>query len=112
MLLFVGSSAAVTFARRYAQLSRRSSTSSIINSDIPSSLIESYTLCQDDVEKLRYQYMSNSCSISYKNSGPLHITSGYKSRLVDVNGVEYLDTRNNVAHCGHGHPEITKAITY
>ena len=111
--MFVGSSAAVTLARRYAQqLSRRSSTSSIINSDIPASLLESCTLCPEEVEKLRVQYMSKSCSISYKNSGPLHITSGYKSRLVDVNGVEYLDTRNNVAHCGHGHPEITKAITY
>ena len=113
MLLFVGSSTAVTLARRYAQqLSRRSSTSSSINSDIPSSLLESYTLYPEDVENLRTQYMSNSCSISYKNCGGLHIISGYKSRLVDINGVEYLDTRNNVAHCGHGHPEITKAITY
>ncbi|KAL7550895.1 hypothetical protein ACHAWF_014093 [Thalassiosira exigua] len=56
--------------------------------------------------------MSSSCSVSYKNTGPLHINHGRGSRLVDVNGVEYLDTRNNVAHCGHGHPEIVRAITY
>ena len=68
--------------------------------------------CTEEVESLRSQYMSKSCSVSYKNTGPLHISHGYKSRLVDVHGVEYLDTRNNVAHCGHGHPEITSAITY
>jgi ethanolamine-phosphate phospho-lyase len=32
------------------------------------------------------------------------------SRLYDEKGVEYLDTRNNVAHCGHAHPEIAQAI--
>jgi len=56
--------------------------------------------------------MSESCSVSYKNTGPLHISHGYKARLVDINGIEYLDTRNNVAHCGHGHPEILRAITH
>lgn len=29
---------------------------------------------------------------------------------MDVNGVSYLDTRNNVAHCGHQHPRVVKAI--
>jgi len=56
--------------------------------------------------------MSKSCSVSYKNTNPLHINHGHKARLVDINGVEYLDTRNNVAHCGHGHPDIVRAITY
>ena len=54
--------------------------------------------------------MSKSNSVSYKT--PLHISHGYKSRLVDINGVEYLDTRNNVAHCGHNHPEIVAAVSY
>jgi ethanolamine-phosphate phospho-lyase len=66
----------------------------------------------EQVDGLRSKYMSNACSVSYKNTGPLHFSHGYKARLVDINGIEYLDTRNNVAHCGHGHPEIARAITY
>ena len=65
-----------------------------------------------EVDGLRSKYMSNACSVSYRNTGPLHISHGYKSRLVDINGIEYLDTRNNVAHCGHGHPDIVGAIAY
>ena len=68
--------------------------------------------CPEQVENLRAQHMSKSCSVSYKNTGPLHISYGHKARLVDINGIEYLDTRNNVAHCGHGHPDIVRAITY
>jgi ethanolamine-phosphate phospho-lyase len=30
--------------------------------------------------------------------------------LIDEQGVAYLDTRNNVAHCGHCHPRIVRAI--
>ena len=78
----------------------------------PPSLMESFRLCPEDVESLRSQYMSKSCSVSYKNSGPLHISHGYKSRLVDVDGIEYLDTRNNVSHVGHEHPEVVHAITH
>lgn len=66
----------------------------------------------EEVEALRSQHISSSCSLSYRNTGPLHIRHGHKARLVDINGIEYLDTRNNVAHCGHGHPEIVRAITY
>lgn len=61
---------------------------------------------------MRDAHMSSSCSVSYRNTGPLHIVGGAGSRLFDVNGVAYLDTRNNVAHCGHGHPEIVRAVTY
>ena len=30
--------------------------------------------------------------------------------MIDESGVSYLDTRNNVAHCGHCHPRIVQAI--
>ena len=103
MLTFVGTA---VIARRCVQLARRSITSP------PTSLADSFSLTSDQVESLRSQHMSNSCSVSYKNTGPLHIRGGKKARLIDVNGVEYLDTRNNVAHCGHNHPEIVRAITY
>jgi ethanolamine-phosphate phospho-lyase len=29
---------------------------------------------------------------------------------MDEMGVSYLDTRNNVAHCGHSHPAVIKAV--
>ena len=78
----------------------------------PDSLKEAYSLTPTQVESFRSNYISSSCSVSYKNTGGLQIVGGYGSRLIDVHGNEYLDTRNNVAHCGHGHPEIVEAITY
>lgn len=50
--------------------------------------------------------------MSYANTGALHIHHGKGTRLFDIHGNSYLDTRNNVAHCGHNHPEIVKAIKY
>ena len=35
---------------------------------------------------------------------------GEGSRLIDESGRSYLDTRNNVAHVGHEHPRVVKAI--
>lgn len=43
-------------------------------------------------------------SISYKN--PLWILRGQGQYLLDHTGRRYLDTVNNVAHCGHEHPSI------
>jgi ethanolamine-phosphate phospho-lyase len=37
---------------------------------------------------------------------------GCGSRLVDESGVSYLDTRNNVAHCGHCHERIVRAVQH
>ncbi|KAL9191372.1 hypothetical protein ACHAXT_001078 [Thalassiosira profunda] len=113
MLAFVGTS---LLARRWVQLSSRSSRRAARSIGAPGapppSLAESLSLGTEEVDALRAQHMSNSCSVSYRNTGPLHIASGYKSRLVDINGVSYLDTRNNVAHVGHGHPEIVRAAQY
>jgi ethanolamine-phosphate phospho-lyase len=65
-----------------------------------------------EVERLRYQFMSKSISVSYSNTGPLHLRRGFGTLLIDEAGIKYLDTRNNVAHVGHCHPEIVSAITY
>jgi 4-aminobutyrate aminotransferase-like enzyme len=35
---------------------------------------------------------------------------GSGSRLFDETGQSYLDTRNNVAHCGHSHPRVVEAV--
>lgn len=38
------------------------------------------------------------------------LAQGNGARLIDETGRSYLDTRNNVAHCGHNHPRIVQAI--
>jgi len=65
---------------------------------------------KEDIISLRNKYFSKSVSISYANSNPLMIVKGDGARLIDETGTSYLDTRNNVAHCGHGHPRIVKAV--
>lgn len=47
-------------------------------------------------------------SVSY--SQPLHILRGSGQYLYDSTGRRYLDTVNNVAHVGHEHPEVVRAI--
>ena len=49
-------------------------------------------------------------SVSYANADPLLIVGGQGARLVDVRGRRFLDTRNNVAHVGHAHPRVTRAV--
>ncbi|MPQ94442.1 aspartate aminotransferase family protein [Thioclava sp. JE_KL1] len=41
---------------------------------------------------------------------PVEIVRGQGSSLFDTDGQRYLDAYNNVAHCGHCHPRIVKAI--
>ena len=68
------------------------------------------SLPKDTVRSLRNQLFSKAVSISYANSNPLMIMKGTGARLMDETGTSYLDTRNNVAHCGHSHPRIVRAI--
>ena len=49
-------------------------------------------------------------SVSYANADPLLIVGGQGTRLVDVRGRRFLDTRNNVAHVGHAHPRVARAV--
>lgn len=79
---------------------------------IPASLLEAYSLTAEEVKSHRYSHVSNSCSVSYANSGALQMHHGKGSRLYDVHGKSYLDTRNNVCHVGHQHPEVVRAVTY
>ncbi|KEO54448.1 aspartate aminotransferase family protein [Thioclava pacifica] len=41
---------------------------------------------------------------------PVEIVRGQGASLFDAHGQRYLDAYNNVAHCGHSHPRIVKAI--
>ena len=79
---------------------------------IPASLLESYSQTPEQVEQNRFSHISKACSVSYANSGALHMIHGNGVRLYDIHGTSYLDTRNNVCHVGHQHPEVVRAITY
>ncbi len=65
---------------------------------------------KEQVMALRDKHFVKNVSVSYANSGPLMIIRGEGSRLIDESGRSYLDTRNNVAHVGHEHPKVVKAI--
>lgn len=67
-------------------------------------------ISKDQAMEIRTRHCSKALSVSYQNTGPLMIVKGRKCHLFDENGVAYLDTRNNVAHCGHSHPNIVRAV--
>lgn len=69
-----------------------------------------HELNKQQVLTLRKKHYSECVSISYENSNPLMIMSGFGSRLVDESGISYLDTRNNVAHVGHQNPQVVEAV--
>ncbi|MFV1987433.1 MAG: aminotransferase class III-fold pyridoxal phosphate-dependent enzyme [Gemmatimonadota bacterium] len=54
----------------------------------------------------RDERLGPSLSLSYRR--PLHIVRGRGSRLYDVDGQQFLDCVNNVAHVGHAHPRLTE----
>ena len=75
------------------------------------SLSEARSLTSREVSSLRSRHMSSSNSVSYSNTGALHLVSGRGCYLTDAAGRSYLDTRNNVAHVGHTHPEVVAAVS-
>ncbi len=65
-------------------------------------------LNSQQILEARSQYLGKSLSISYQK--PLHIVRGFGQYLYDIDGRRYLDTVNNVAHVGHEHPDVVKAV--
>lgn len=55
----------------------------------------------------RAAHVGPSLSVSYRR--PLHIVRGVMQHLIDHEGRRYLDAVNNVAHVGHGHPDVVRA---
>ncbi len=57
--------------------------------------------------------LGRALSLAYSSSpsGPLHIVRGEGTFLYDTRGRRYLDCVNNVAHVGHGHPDVVAAAT-
>ncbi|MCI4668052.1 MAG: aminotransferase class III-fold pyridoxal phosphate-dependent enzyme [Bacteroidia bacterium] len=62
---------------------------------------------EDQILKGRKKHLGRGMSLSYKK--PLHIVRGEGAYLIANNGRKYLDTANNVAHCGHEHPRVVRA---
>ncbi|MEO5583644.1 MAG: aminotransferase class III-fold pyridoxal phosphate-dependent enzyme, partial [Saprospiraceae bacterium] len=63
----------------------------------------------DELIRRRKKLLGNNLSLSYQK--PLWIKRGIYQYLIDHTGRRYLDTVNNVAHCGHEHPSIVSAGT-
>src|SRR2546421_96883 len=57
----------------------------------------------------RRRHLGPSLSISYQS--PLHIVCGSRQYLYDAGGRRYLDCVNNVAHVGHSHPLVVRAVS-
>jgi 4-aminobutyrate aminotransferase-like enzyme/Ser/Thr protein kinase RdoA (MazF antagonist) len=58
----------------------------------------------------RAEHIGRNLSISYGTS-PLNIVRGSGQYLYDHNGHRYLDAYNNVAHVGHCHPRVVRAVS-
>jgi len=56
----------------------------------------------------RQHRIGPSLSVSYRR--PLHIVRGWMQHLYDAEGRAYLDLVNNVAHVGHCHPRVVRAL--
>jgi 4-aminobutyrate aminotransferase-like enzyme len=56
----------------------------------------------------RREHLGPSLSVSYRR--PLTIVRGWKQFLYDDDGLRYLDAVNNVAHVGHSHPAVVRAV--
>jgi len=57
----------------------------------------------------RQRCLAPNLRLSYRR--PLQIVRGFGSYLYDETARRYLDTVNNVAHLGHQHPAVVKAIS-
>jgi 4-aminobutyrate aminotransferase-like enzyme len=56
----------------------------------------------------RHRLMGAGAELFYRQ--PLHLVRGEGVWLFDPQGRKYLDVYNNVAHVGHGHPTVVRAI--
>lgn len=74
----------------------------VIMTGISSRPVEEVSI--DELLRLRHQHVGRNLSVSYNK--PLWMRRGQMQYLLDHTGRRYLDTVNNVAHCGHEHPAI------
>lgn len=60
------------------------------------------------IEK-RDRQMGPNVSVFYRGDAGLVITQGKGCYMIDVDGNQHLDCCNNVASCGHAHPDVVAA---
>ncbi len=63
-----------------------------------------------EIAASRASRIGGNLSISY-GAAPLNIVRGYKQYLYDENAHRYTDVYNNVAHVGHCHPRVVRAVS-
>lgn len=63
----------------------------------------------EDLLRRRRTRMGPGMRLSYDE--PIHVVSGEGVWLTDSAGMRYLDAYNNVAHVGHGNPEVVRALS-
>lgn len=75
---------------------------------IPQPPLETRHRRPSEILASRVRHLGPSLSISYRR--PLTIVRGWKQFLYDDDGLRYLDGVNNVAHVGHSHPRVVRAV--
>lgn len=63
-----------------------------------------------DIAELRRARIGGNVSVSY-GTNPLNIVRGIGQYLYDDVGHRYIDAYNNVAHVGHSHPRVVRAVS-
>ncbi len=63
-----------------------------------------------DIAASRKAHIGGNLSVSY-GASPLNIVRGYRQYLYDDAAHRYIDGYNNVAHVGHCHPRVVRAVS-
>ena len=63
-----------------------------------------------EIASARKAHIGGNLSVSY-GATPLNIVRGWKQYLYDDSGHRYIDGYNNVAHVGHSHPRVVRAVS-
>ncbi len=58
----------------------------------------------------RAAHVGRNVRVSY-GSDALHIVRGHKQYLYNADGHRFIDAYNNVAHVGHAHPRVVRAVS-
>jgi 4-aminobutyrate aminotransferase-like enzyme/Ser/Thr protein kinase RdoA (MazF antagonist) len=76
---------------------------------IPASRLPART-SKKEIADARRRHIGGNLSVSY-GANPLNIVRGSGQYLYDENGHRFIDAYNNVAHVGHAHPRVARAVS-
>ena len=75
---------------------------------LPSERVRAPRGLSGDLVARRRATLGRNLSVSYRR--PLTILRGHRQYLFDADGQRFLDAVNNVAHVGHSHPAVVRAV--